>query len=71
MRYGGLGIRLCLSHCGDAGFLLGPVQQVKGSSVAAVWVTAVAQIQFWPGNFHLPWMQPLQRREQERSIQML
>ena len=37
-----------------------PKQWVKGCHVAVVvmQVTISAQILFWPGNFHTPWVQP-------------
>ena len=37
---------------------LGAVGWGSGVAAAVVQITAAAQIQSWPGNFHMPWMWP-------------
>ena len=34
---------------------------------AAAWVTVEAQVQSWPGNFHMPWVQPLIKEKEGRE----
>ena len=50
------------------GSMPGLEQGIKGSNVAtaAAQVAAVAQINPWPMNFHMPWVWPLKKNVQQK-----